>query len=122
MEELVIAGVSQGAQFALELGRERSRPWLCIVPSFPHSFDVSAWSAGFPLPPGGFILGELDPARAGAQTVLRSLESARAGVVVRIMEGVGHALPEDFAAHVSATLDEIRQGNAAFFSRSDSRD
>lgn len=51
LEELVIAGVSQGAQFALELARERSRPWLCVVPSFPKDFDVSAWSAGVPLPP-----------------------------------------------------------------------
>ncbi|HVO39083.1 MAG TPA: hypothetical protein VMV03_08650 [Spirochaetia bacterium] len=120
LEELVIAGVSQGAQFALEMGRERSRPWLCVVPSFPRNFDISAWSAGVPLPPGGFIFGELDPARAGAQPVLRSLESVCVGVTVRIMKGVGHALPDDFAVHASSVLDEIKRAHEAFFSRRDS--
>ena len=110
LEELVVAGVSQGARFALELARERNRPWLCVVPSFPRDFDVSAWSAGVPLPPGTFILGELDPARLTAQPVISSLQGTGAGVTVRIMEGVGHALPEGFAALASDALEEIRGG------------
>ncbi len=113
LAELVIAGASQGARFALELARERSRPWLCVVPSFPRQYDPGAWETGVPGPPGAFMLGELDPAREAAAPVIRALESARVTVIVRIMEGVGHALPEDFARRASAVLEEIRNGSPA---------
>jgi predicted esterase len=106
--EMVFAGASQGARLALELAHENGSPWLCIIPSFPTGYDASPIAAVPSHVSGAFLLGELDHSNTRARPIISALESAGAPIITRIMKGVGHDFPEDFAALAREVLAALR--------------
>jgi len=109
----VIAGASQGARLAMEIAAKTFLPWLCVIPSFPAGYDVSAFTAVPAHTRGAFVLGGHDPANARIRSVIAALESGGVSVRVDVMEGIGHDMPEDFMPLAEDALRAIAQGAQA---------
>jgi predicted esterase len=103
-EGMVIAGVAQGAPLAMDAACEMGVPWLCVIPSFPRGYDVSALTAVPAHTAGAVLLGEHDPAATGARAVIAQLEAAGVKIIVKTMHGAGHELPADFGTYAAEAL------------------
>jgi predicted esterase len=101
---MVAAGASQGARLAVEAGNEAGIPWLCVIPTFPAGYDPAPLAAVPRHTRGVFLLGETDPGNVHTRPLLSALQGAGASVDVRTMAGIGHELPNDFAARASEAL------------------
>jgi predicted esterase len=104
-ERMVIAGASQGARLALELGREAGLPWLCVIPGLPAGYEAGPASGRGPGVRGAFILGERDPHSIRGRSIMDALRFSGTDVREVVMPGVGHELPPDFPSVIRATLD-----------------
>jgi predicted esterase len=110
LSRLVVAGASQGAPLAAETANVAGLPWLCVIPSFPPGYDVTALAAVPRHARGAFLIGENDPANARTRLVVETLEAAGASISTRVMAGAGHELPDDFSRHVSVVLKLLELG------------
>jgi predicted esterase len=106
---MVIAGASQGASLALELAHEAGVPWLCAIPSFPASYDVSNFTAAPAHTRGVFLLGEHDVASRSARQMISTLESGGVQLIARTMKDVGHDFPDDFSSQVADALRALQE-------------
>jgi predicted esterase len=101
---MIVAGASQGGVLAMQAANEAGLPWLSVVPSFPRGYDVGPFTAVPTHTAGAVLLGEHDPAAAGARAVVSQLEAAGVRITVKTMRGAGHELPPDFAAYAAEAL------------------
>ena len=126
---MIVAGAGEAARFALEIAAESGLPWLCVAPFLPAPFDARALTAVPSHTRGAFLLGghgsdrapgdqrasrdqrppERDPRDARApfdhtRALIRDLESSGVDVTVRVMEGAGDELPEDFGRIAAEVL------------------
>jgi predicted esterase len=106
--KLLIAGASQGGRLAFEIAHEIGAPFLCVIPSFPKGYEGSVRGRKGSGVPGVFMLGERDGANERSRPVIDAHLAGGAWARVRIMKGVGHHLPPDFAAPIAEVLEEIR--------------
>ena len=106
--KLILAGASQGARLAFEIAHEIGVPFVCFIPSFPKGYEetVRGWEG--PGVPGVFMLGEGDKANDRSRPVIDAHAARGAWSRLRIMKGVGHWYPSDFAAQLAEELEEIR--------------
>ena len=110
LARLIVAGASEGAPLAAETANEAGVPWLCVIPSFPRGYDVTALAAVPRHTRGAFLTGENDPENVRTRLVVETLESAGASIATRTMTGIGHELPEDFSRHASVVLKSLELG------------
>ena len=104
LEGMIVAGASQGGRLAMEAGNGAGLPWLSVIPSFPMGYDAHPLTAMPTHTAGALLLGELDPAAAGARMVISQLEAGGVRVTVRTMQGAGHELPPDFCTYAAEAL------------------
>jgi predicted esterase len=110
LARLVVAGASQGAPLAAETANEAGLPWLCVIPSFPSGYDVMAFAAVPRHTRGAFIIGETDPGNAHTRRIIGALEAAGASIATRVMDGIGHELPQGLARYASDVLKTLELG------------
>jgi predicted esterase len=106
-ERLIVAGASQGARVAFEIALEIGAPYFCVIPSFPEGYDESVRAGKQGRGKSYFVLGERDELNRRSQPVIDALKECGAPPDVRVMKGVGHDLPEGFAALISGDLEEL---------------
>jgi predicted esterase len=111
LEGMVIAGASQGAPLALEIGLEEGIPWLCAIPGFPARYRLEPGRAGLARRSrGAFLFGERDPHNGRSRAVIDDLSSAGAELREAVMAGAGHWLSPGFIGHARPLLDWLRGG------------
>ncbi len=104
---MVAAGASQGASLATDIAREAGLPWLCLIPTFPRTWDPSRPAAPAGHERGSVIIGETDQENARSLRVVESLRASGIPVSVRTMKGIGHELPVEASTLAAEALREL---------------
>jgi len=99
-EDIVVAGVRDGAPVALSFATQRGLPWLCVFPRFPLDYAVTAGTAT--VSAGVILLDDEDDSEA-LRRVLVQFKDPASFHVIRV-EGSRTGI----AIQASAALEKIK--------------
>jgi predicted esterase len=107
---LVLGGFSRGARTALTMALEGAVPTAGVMAVCPAELhDVRAWTVDVAAAPvrATVFLGAEDPYTRESEELERCLASTGSEVTYRMIDGMGHAYPEDFSSRLAKLMRKI---------------